>query len=114
MSSPPDHTITLKGKGTLGKRKIEFLLIYADWCGYCHTFMPSYLNAAHQLKNANFYRLEGTGKNELIESLTEGNWEGGFPFIAAYKNGKFIEDYRGERDLSSYMKYCMDFIQKHI
>ena len=114
MSSPPDHSIILKENDHLGKRKIEFLLIYADWCGYCHTFMPSFLNAAHQLKNANFYKLEGTGKNERIEKLSQGNWPGGFPYIASFKNGKFVEEYKGERDLSSYMKYCMDFIKKHL
>ncbi len=111
-----EHSIELDSGSSLDalkERKISFLVIYANWCGHCHVFLPIYEKVAHKLKDANFYKIDGSENPERAIALAEGNWEQYFPSIHTFVNGKHIENYTGSRDDANFTKYCMDIITNH-
>ncbi|KRT80104.1 Thioredoxin [Oryctes borbonicus] len=83
------------------------VMFYAPWCAHCKRMKPDYTKAAEQLKE------EGVRcKMAMIDCTTnpliaEEYAISGFPTIKLFKNGKYVEDYRGSRTqdaLKSFLK----------
>jgi thioredoxin-like negative regulator of GroEL len=82
------------------------VLYYAEWCGHCTTFKPTWDELANKCKDKmNFAKIEQSNfnKKELGYNPSE-NIEG-YPTIYLRKNGKDVEQYSGERSLEALEQY---------
>lgn len=73
-------------------------LFYADWCGHCKNFKPTWLGLCNM----------ATKKIKLIQTNDEKLHEkydiNSYPTIRLYVNGKTIE-YKGSRDMDALIDY---------
>lgn len=104
---------TMKTKKTPG-----MLLIFANWCGHCHRFMPTFNQIENKLgKNfccASIESNELEGQNKLVSALKFR----GYPTICFFdQTGLIINQYDGSRDIQSMMTHiCKIYhhcIEKH-
>ncbi len=110
------HSIELDQDSPLNvleDRRISFLVIYANWCGHCHVFLPVYEKVAHKLKDANFYKIDGSLFGEKASEYADGNWKQYFPSIHVFVNGKHLKEYDGPRDDGAFMTECMEILKIH-
>ena len=83
---------------------MKVTLYYANWCGHCNTFKPTWekLKNEFETKGIQYNEYEHTKDKKIIE---EENIEG-FPTIRIENNGE-TEDYSGSRkynDILGYLK----------
>lgn len=82
------------------------LLIFANWCGHCQRFKPTFNELCRQLGN-DFHciSIEDTQlqqNDNLVKAL---NFRG-FPTIKFFdKSGKIISEYNGERSKTELLKH---------
>ena len=77
------------------------LLIYANWCGHCVRFKPSFIELSQMLnKNGNdfpFMAIEDSELKKDVEKVEALNFRG-YPTIKFFdQNGRIIGDYNGNR-----------------
>jgi thiol-disulfide isomerase/thioredoxin len=75
------------------------LLIFATWCGHCHTFMPTFNEISNSLGSdyccASIESEELKGQDKLTSAL---NFEG-FPTICFFdQKGMILGQYEGNRE----------------
>lgn len=75
------------------------LLIFATWCGHCHTFLPTFNNISDTMGDgyccASIESEELKGQDSLNKAL---DFQG-FPTICFFnKNGVIVNKYNGARD----------------
>ena len=85
------------------KDKIFVVDFYADWCGPCRAFAPTFDKVSDRLPNYNFGKVNTDNSPKLSGDF---NIEY-IPFIAAVKNGKFLEQYKGSRTESDFYDWCL-------
>jgi protein disulfide isomerase len=71
---------------------VEF---YAPWCGHCKSLEPEYEKAATALKakGISIAKVDATQEEELASR----SGVQGFPTLKVFKNGMYIQDYKGPR-----------------
>ena len=79
------------------------LMFYADWCGYCLSTKPDYQSASNN-STVTFLLLNSnkTGAKEFMAQEKVG----GYPTIKKYKGTEFLEDYRGDRSVESFIAFA--------
>lgn len=94
------------------KNDICIIMIQASFCGYCKMALPTYQQLADANKNPNvFYAtIHGDGKekgeaelNQRIKKIDK--TFRGYPSFVAYKNGKYVKTYNGDRSMDSLKKF---------
>ena len=94
------------------------LLIFAEWCTYCHRFLPTFNELSDSLGNgyccASIESEELKGQDTLTAAL---NFQG-FPTICFFdQNGMIMAQYEGQRDKASLLnQICQTYhhcIQEH-
>lgn len=107
---PSDFTLNNNGKLAIKKNKINgspgMLLIYANWCGHCVRFKPTF-NKIHNKIGTDF----------TMASIEHGDFEKdsefikllnfrGYPSIKFFdQQGNIIGDYKGDRDESAILNH---------
>jgi len=82
------------------------VLYYAEWCGHCKTFTPTWDELANKCKDKmNFAKIEQSNFNKKELGYNPGENIEGYPTIYLRKNGKDVEQYSGERSLEALEKY---------
>lgn len=76
----------------------SIVLIYANWCGYCHHFMPIWEQLEKNLNNINIYKIESS--NEFAKKIKIS----GFPTIYFINKDEVIQ-YDSSRDYDSIKKF---------
>lgn len=81
------------------------LLLFAEWCGHCHHFIPTFQELSEQLNqnNTNFacLAIESGELNKNPEITTALDFQG-FPTMKFVdQNGMILGDYNGSRDMKS-------------
>lgn len=81
------------------------LLLFAEWCGHCHHFIPTFQELSEQLNqnNTNFacLAIESGELNKNSEITTALDFQG-FPTMKFVdQNGMILGDYNGSRDMKS-------------
>lgn len=80
--------------------KCTFVLFFADWCGHCQNFKPTYINFANIITFMKVCAVNVDNNKELINKMSKTNFPvKGFPTLLIFKNGKVIEEYRGDRSI---------------
>ena len=79
----------------------SIILFYADWCGYCQTFMPIWNKFKTKIKIKNYNIIEIESKNSFTNRI---NFLQGYPTIYYINKSKTIE-YNDGRDLHSLIKF---------
>jgi thiol-disulfide isomerase/thioredoxin len=87
------------------KGKIYIIDFYADWCGPCVNFAPTFKKVAAKVKNANFAKVDVDVSSKVSNDFSIQY----IPFIAAVKDGSFLEEYTGNRSESDFEKWCSSF-----
>lgn len=85
------------------KNKVFFVDFYADWCGPCRAFAPNFDAVAKKLKDLNFARVN----TDTAQKLSSDFKIQYIPYIVAVKNGKLIEQYKGNRSVEDFSKWCL-------
>jgi thiol-disulfide isomerase/thioredoxin len=82
------------------------LLIFADWCGFCQKFKPTFNELCRQLGNEfHCVSIEDTQLKQN-ENLTKALNFRGFPTIKFFdKSSKIISEYNGERNKTELLKH---------
>jgi len=103
------NTLVSEPKQSGGSKKYDdynkkpiLMLFYADWCGHCHEFMPTFEKLKREYVNSDKLNLvKVSDKNtDLIKKYDID----GYPTIKLYDGNDFHE-YRGGRDISSIRHY---------
>lgn len=85
-----------------------YVLIYADWCGYCKKIKPEY-EKLNDLFPSMIAAVDATsGKEDLIKTLDVP----GFPTILIYKNGMHNGEYKGDRSFEALKEYHENNFEK--
>jgi thiol-disulfide isomerase/thioredoxin len=81
---------------------MKVTLYYANWCGHCKTFKPTWDKLKSEFDSIGIeYDEYEDSKNKKI--MKENNIEG-YPTIRIEKNGE-VEDYSGSRDYNDMLNY---------
>lgn len=94
-----------------GMSKPGMLLIWADFCGHCHRFMPTFNQIERSFGN-NFI-LASIESEDLSKELSDSLKVEGFPTIKFFDQyGKISRDYNGRRDKGSILTEICDVYKK--
>ena len=77
-------------KETLAGKPLVLVDIHASWCGPCRLFAPIFEKVSEKYQGQiPFYKIDGDENPGCREELNIEN----LPYIAAYRDGKFIKGY---------------------
>lgn len=85
------------------------LLIYANWCGHCKRFKPTYNELCQQM-GSKFpcVSIEDEQLNNNSKLVSKLNFQG-YPTIKFFdQHGKLLGDYNGDRNKSSLLNHICD------
>ena len=88
--------VTSSFKAELAKGKPMMVKFFAPWCGHCKALAPTYVELSDNApEGVVIAEVDCTKANELCGS------EGveGYPTVKFYKDGKFVEEYSGPREV---------------
>lgn len=88
------------------KRSPGMLLIWAEWCGHCQRFKPTFTNLQRRFgKEFPCLSIEDADLGETDDLKRALNFRG-YPTIKFFdQHGKIIGDYSGDRDEDALMKH---------
>lgn len=102
--------LILKGKSQ--NNQICIIMIQASFCGYCKMALPTYQQLADSNTNPNIFyaTIHGDGKEKGEAELNArikviDKTFRGYPSFIAYKDGKYVKSYSGDRSLDSLKKF---------
>lgn len=95
-------------KSFLSSRTV-FVKFYAPWCGHCQRLAPTWEELADKVKNeeVTIAKVDCTQHKAVCDA----NQVRGYPTLKIFRNGEFVEDYKGSRtieDLQQFVKKNMD------
>ncbi|MBI3557156.1 MAG: thioredoxin family protein [Deltaproteobacteria bacterium] len=76
-------------KTAIADAPLAFVDFYADWCGPCRLFSPVFSRVAEKHDDLRFFKIDGDLHAQSRADVTIDN----LPFVAAYRNGAFIEGF---------------------
>lgn len=92
-----------------GPNSHVFVLFYADWCGFCREAKPVWQQIQPLYEHHPSIRIFMVKKEEA-EKYSKFRLQGkGIPTFSYFRNGKYVEDYSGERTVDAFQQW----IHKH-
>lgn len=95
--------------------KLVFMLIQSSKCGWCRELKPVWqkLAKSKSVQNSAFMcTVSAEDNHDVVKKMLEGDFPftlQGYPTIVVYKDGKFLEEYNGDRDYKSLKNYILSF-----
>lgn len=82
--------------------RMTIVWIYAEWCGHCRSFLPTWKTLVREIEDVEFIIIDGDSPKSDIENAASL----GFPSITGYptiwlvkKDVEGVVQYRGSRDV---------------
>ncbi len=85
----------------LAENELVVVDFYATWCGPCKAFASVFEQAISAFPNIMFVKVDG----DQAEALMKRERVSSYPTIKVYKNGKFLEPYKGTRSNKAFNDY---------
>lgn len=89
------------------ENKPALFLCYADWCGHCRSFLPTWQRIKKSLqasKDINVVEVSYDHMELLPRALQNIR---GFPTIQIVRNGKVSKEYQGDREHDAIVSFTM-------
>lgn len=86
-----------------GPNSHGFVMFHADWCGHCIRAIPEWKKIQQRYKNSPHIRLFMVEQTEA-EDYPEFQ-KSGFPTLSYYQNGRYVEDYTGDRTEQAFQQW---------
>jgi len=100
----PIETYVLTDKSFRGHvpRGDHFIMMYAPWCGHCKNLKPEWEKLAKQTtKGASISKMDCTTNKITCEKYEVK----GYPTLIYMRNGKVVENYKGDKTLKALKEY---------
>lgn len=82
--------------------------IYAEWCGHCHRFLPTWNNLVSEFPDVKFMMVNGDNREQYPEDYPRIR---GYPTLWLMGVGELEpEEYVGDRDLPTLRKILSDML----
>lgn len=85
----------------LAENNIVVVDFYAEWCGHCKPFAPIFEQASSSFPSIMFVKIDGGQAPAIIKKENIR----GYPTVKAYKNGKVLNMYGGDRKKKSFHEF---------
>ncbi|KAF7301221.1 Leucyl aminopeptidase [Mycena indigotica] len=106
MSLPPPLTPD-NFQSTIAKG-LWFIEHFSPWCGHCRAFAPTWEKLVEMNKDSESIQLAQVDCS-VHGDLCTANGVGGYPQMNIYRDGQFVEKFKGSRDLD----LLNEFLNKH-
>ncbi|KAK3245014.1 hypothetical protein CYMTET_45395, partial [Cymbomonas tetramitiformis] len=100
----PDNFTSIVGSSAYDVVLIDY---FAPWCGHCKRLEPELVDAYSRLRELKIRVLIAKVDAEANSGLKRQEGVNGFPTLKVYKEGEFMEDYKGARfadQIANYLK----------
>lgn len=88
-----------------GPNSHVFVLFYADWCGFCREAKPVWQQIQSLYEHHPSIRIFMVEKKEADEYPEFKSQRKAIPTFSYFRNGKYVEDYSGERTVDDFKKW---------
>lgn len=89
----------------ISSNSIVVVDLYAHGCSPCNKFAPVFAQVASEIPDVVFLKVDG----RQFTGITKKLGVRGFPSIFVYKNGKSVDEYRGDRSAENFSEYVQSF-----
>jgi len=93
--SPETFNATVKRTCAEGNNAVWVIKFYSDRCPYCRSMSPELVKAAEDLTAQEPRAIVGAINSRIYHEVAEENGVTGYPWVAAFYDGKKIEDMAG-------------------
>jgi len=112
--SPESFNATVKMPSPLNNNVLYIVEFYSDRCPYCKILSPEIILASETLKKEVDTKVVVSGINTRIYwEVAEQNGITGYPWVAAFYNGKKVEDMAGLGGADSIVKFAQRMLSEY-
>ncbi|KAJ7741455.1 protein disulfide isomerase [Mycena maculata] len=98
-------------KPTIAKG-VWFVEHFSPYCGHCRAFLPTWEKLVEQSENSAGVQLAQVDCS-VNGDLCNANGVSGYPQLHLYRDGEFVEKYKGSRDFDVVTEYLAGYLAMH-
>jgi protein disulfide-isomerase-like protein len=87
------------------KNKVVFVKVYTEWCGHCKNIASEWEALAEAIHSSHSHVAIASINAETESALAKKLGVHGYPTLLLIKNGKVMDKYNGQRNVSSMIAF---------
>jgi thioredoxin-like negative regulator of GroEL len=111
--SPETFNATVKMPSNLNNNVLYIVEFYSDRCPYCKILSPEIVTASQTLQSEEPRAIMSACNTRIYHDVAEQNGITGYPWVAAFYNGKKVEDMAGLGGADSVVRFAKRMIEEH-